>query len=45
MAYQVGTFAITDMKAPVKGKFVEVLPRQEDDTWKVSVVIFNSDMP
>jgi len=45
LAYQVGTFAITGMDSPEQGKFVNVLKRQSDGTWKVAVSIFNSDRP
>lgn len=44
-AYQVGSFAIADSVPPEKGKFVNVLKRQKDGTWKVSISIFNSDLP
>lgn len=45
LAYQVGTFAISGTNAPEQGKFVNVLKRQTDGTWKVAVSIFNSDRP
>ena len=45
LAYQVGTFVIEDTKTPEQGKFVEILRRQQDGSWKVSVAIFNSDKP
>ena len=45
LAYQVGTFAITDTNSPEQGKFVNILRRQPDGTWKVTVSIFNSDGP
>ena len=45
LAYQVGTYAIEDSDPPERGKFVNVLKRQPDGTWKVAVSIFNSDMP
>lgn len=45
MAYQIGTFAIEDSDPPEKGKFVNVLKRQPDGSWKVSISIFNSDKP
>ncbi|MCP4326924.1 MAG: DUF4440 domain-containing protein [Alphaproteobacteria bacterium] len=45
LAYQVGTFAITDTDPSEQGKFVNVLKRQADGTWKVAVSIFNSDRP
>ena len=45
LAYQVATFAISNTKTPVQGKFVEILRRQEDGSWKVYVAIFNSDKP
>ncbi len=43
-AYQVGLFAISDSNPPEKGKFVNVLKRQTDGTWKVCISIFNSDL-
>jgi len=45
LAYQVGTFAITGTNPPEQGKFVNILRRQSDGTWKVTVSIFNSDSP
>jgi ketosteroid isomerase-like protein len=45
LAYQVGTFAITGTNPSEQGKFVNVLRRQADGTWKVAVSIFNSDRP
>jgi ketosteroid isomerase-like protein len=45
LAYQVGTFAITGANPPEQGKFVNILRRQADGTWKVTVSIFNSDRP
>lgn len=45
MAYQVGTYAIADSNPPEQGKFVNILKRQGDGTWKVKVSIFNSDLP
>ena len=45
LAYQVGTFAIADTSPPEQGKFLNVLKRQADGTWKVAVSIFNSDSP
>ncbi len=45
LAYQIGTYAIADSDPPEKGKFVNILRRQSDGSWKVSVSIFNSDMP
>lgn len=45
LAYQVGTFAIADSDPPEQGKFVNVLKRQPDGSWKVCVSIFNSDKP
>ncbi len=44
MAYQVGTYAIENSYPPERGKFVNVLKRQTDGTWKVRVSIFNSDL-
>lgn len=45
LAYQVGTFAITGTNPNEQGKFVNVLRRQADGTWQVTVSIFNSDRP
>jgi uncharacterized protein (TIGR02246 family) len=45
LAYQIGTFAITGTDSPDQGKFVNVLKRQADGSWKVAVSIFNSDGP
>jgi uncharacterized protein (TIGR02246 family) len=45
LAYQVGTFAITGTSPTEQGKFVNILRRQTDGTWKVTVSIFNSDKP
>ncbi len=45
MAYEIGTFAVSDTNPPEQGKFVNILKRQEDGTWKVTVSIFNSDGP
>ena len=45
LAYQIGTFAVSGTNPPEQGKFVNVLKRQADGTWKVAVSIFNSDTP
>lgn len=45
MAYQVGTFALTGTDLSEQGKFLNILKRQTDGTWKVTVSIFNSDRP
>lgn len=45
LAYQIGTFSIADTNPPEQGKFVNILKRQADGTWKVAVSIFNSDRP
>lgn len=45
LAYQVGTFTVAGADPSVQGKFVNVLKRQPDGTWKISAVIFNSDTP
>jgi len=45
LAYQVGTYAITATNPAEQGKFVNILRRQADGTWKVTVSIFNSDRP
>jgi ketosteroid isomerase-like protein len=45
LAYQVGTYAISGASPAEQGKFVNVLKRQADGTWKVAVSIFNSDTP
>ena len=44
MAYQIGAYAIEDSDPPERGKFVNILKRQPDGMWKVSVSIFNSDL-
>ena len=43
LAYQVGTYALSGANPPEQGKFVNILKRQSDGTWKVSVAIFNRD--
>jgi len=45
LAYQIGTFAVTGTNPPERGKFLNILRRQADGTWKVTVSIFNSDGP
>jgi len=45
LAYEIGTFAVTDTNPPEQGKFVNILRRQADGTWKVTASIFNSDGP
>ena len=45
LAYQVGTYAVSGANPPEQGKFLNVLKRQPDGTWKVAVSIFNSDTP
>jgi ketosteroid isomerase-like protein len=45
LAYQVGTYAVTGANPSEQGKFVNILKRQADGTWKVTVTIFNSDKP
>jgi len=45
MAYQVGTYAVTGTSPSEQGKFLNVLKRQADGTWKVAVSMFNSDTP
>jgi uncharacterized protein (TIGR02246 family) len=45
LAYQIGTFAITGTNPSEQGKFLNILKRQADGTWKVAVSIFNSDRP
>jgi uncharacterized protein (TIGR02246 family) len=45
LAYQVGTYAITDTKKPDEGKFVNIFRQQKDGSWKLQVAIFNSDKP
>ena len=45
LAYQVGTYAVTGADQAEQGKFVNILRRQADGTWKVTVSIFNSDRP
>jgi len=43
LAYQVGTFAISGTNPTEQGKFLNVLKRQADGTWKVAITMFNSD--
>ena len=43
LAYQVGTYAITDTKTPDQGKFVNIFRRQQEGSWKILVAIYNSD--
>lgn len=45
LAYQVGTFALTDTKTPDQGKFVNIFRQQQDGSWKLQVATFNSDKP
>ncbi|HMB75418.1 MAG TPA: DUF4440 domain-containing protein [Kiloniellaceae bacterium] len=45
LAYAVGTFAVTGTTPSEEGKFLNILRRQADGTWKVTVSIFNSDRP
>jgi ketosteroid isomerase-like protein len=45
LAYQVGAYAIIGTNPAEQGKFVNILRRQADGTWKVSVSIFNHDQP
>ena len=45
LAYQVGTFAISGANPTEQGKFLNVLKRQADGTWKVAISMFNSDRP
>jgi uncharacterized protein (TIGR02246 family) len=45
LAYQVGTYAITDTKTPDQGKFVNIFRRQQEGSWKILVAIYNSDNP
>lgn len=45
LAYEIGTFAIADTDPPEQGKFVNILKRQPDGSWKVAITIFNSDKP
>ena len=52
LAYVVGSYTLTakpKAKGPPpfedKGKFVEVVKRQEDGSWKYAVDIYNSDLP
>jgi ketosteroid isomerase-like protein len=39
LAYQVANYAFQNTKAPDQGKFVEILRRQQDGTWKVYLCI------
>ncbi|MEM9224416.1 MAG: DUF4440 domain-containing protein [Pseudomonadota bacterium] len=43
LAYEIGTFAVEDANPPERGKFVNILRRQADGTWAVTVSIFNGD--
>ncbi len=45
LAYQVATYAFRETKRPDQGKFVEILRRQPDGSWKVYLTIYNSDNP
>ncbi|MDJ0513564.1 MAG: DUF4440 domain-containing protein [Methyloceanibacter sp.] len=45
LAYQVGTFAISGANPTEQGKFLNILKRQADGTWKVAISMFNSDRP
>lgn len=45
LAYQVGTFSISGTNPTEQGKFLNILKRQADGTWKVAVSMFNSDRP
>lgn len=45
LAYQVGTFAISNANPSEEGKFLNILKRQADGTWKVAVSMFNGDTP
>jgi uncharacterized protein (TIGR02246 family) len=45
LAYQVGTYAVTGTNALEQGKFVNILKRQADGTWKICVATFNLDKP
>lgn len=43
LAYQIGTYAVEGTAE--EGKFLNVLKRQADGSWKVAVSMFNSDKP
>ena len=45
LAYQVGTFAISGTNPTEQGKFLNILKRQADGSWKVAITMFNSDRP
>ena len=45
LAYQIGTYAVEGANPPEQGKFLNILKRQADGTWKVAVSAFNSDGP
>lgn len=45
LAYQVGTYAVSGAATAEQGKFLNILRRQADGTWKVAVSMFNSDSP
>ncbi|MEM7223847.1 MAG: nuclear transport factor 2 family protein [Pseudomonadota bacterium] len=45
LAYEIGTYAVTGANPPEQGKFLNILKRDADGTWKITVSIFNSDGP
>lgn len=45
LAYQVGTFAISNRSPAEQGKFLNVLKHQPAGCWKVAVSMFNSNTP
>jgi ketosteroid isomerase-like protein len=45
LSYRIGTYAITGANPPEQGRFVNILRRQADGTWKVFVSVFGSDKP
>lgn len=45
LAYQVGTFTVSGSAHAEQGKFLNILKRQPDGSWKVAISMFNSDRP
>lgn len=45
LACQVGTYAFTGTNPPEEGKYVNILKRRADSTWKVFVSRFSTDKP
>ena len=45
LAYQMGTYLFEGTGLTEVGKFVDILKRQADGSWKVHLTIWNSDNP